>query len=280
MVGTGLALLASVLLGVSDFLGGLLARTTTLVSVLVVSQIVGTLAILPRLLTDDPAPNWQWAALWGVSGGIATAIAVASLFKALAIGTMGVVAPITSLSVMVPVAVGLLTGDRFSWVVGVGLALAIAGTVLAGGPEVRNPAPGHGAKPLLLALLAALAFGFANVSVALGSAHNVTTTLVSNALTVLLVYVGAAVVLRTLPSLTGRPLAGAIAIGLLGIGAMLCFALASTMGALAVVAVLASLYPVVTVLLSWRLLGERLRTIQVLGIVAVFCGVALTAASI
>lgn len=279
MEGVALALLASVLLGVSDFLGGVLSRSTKLVTVLVISQVVGSLAILPQLFSGDPVPNWTSALFWGVSGGLATAVAVSSLFKALAIGTMGVVAPITSLSVLVPVAVGLATGDRVSWVVVVGLTLAVVGTVAAGGPEVRNPTPGHGTKPLVLAVVAALAFGFANLSVALGSAHNVTTTLVSNALTVLVVYVAAAVVLRTLPRVSGKPLLGTVAIGLLGIAAMVCFALASTLGALTVVAVLASLYPVVTVLLSRRLLGERLKRIQVAGIIAVFVGVAVAAAA-
>lgn len=279
MGGAALALVASVFLGVSDFLGGLLSRSTKLITVLLLSQVVATLAILTRLIGDDPARGWEGALFWGVTGGIATAVGVSSLFKALAIGTMGVVAPITSLSVLVPVAVGLFSGDQVTWLLALGLIVAVAGTVLAGGPEVRNNTAGHGPKPIILAVVAALGFGFANVSVALGSAFNVTTTLVSNSLTVLLIYAVAALLLRTVPRAGGKPLLGIAAIGLLGIGANLCFALASTTGALTVVAVLASLYPVVTVLLSWRLLGERLLRIQVLGILAVFLGVAVIAGS-
>ena len=66
---------------------------------------------------------------------------------------------------------------------------------------------------------------------------------------------------------------------MLGFAANLCFALASTAAPLTVVAVLASLYPVITVLLSWRILGERLQRIQLLGVIAVFLGVAAIAAA-
>lgn len=110
--GALLALLASAFLGVSDFLGGLTSRKVALVTVLVLSQLVATVAILPRMFWESPLDSAGPALFWGVIGGVATAIAVSSLFTALAIGTMGVVAPITSLSVLVPVVVGLVTGDR------------------------------------------------------------------------------------------------------------------------------------------------------------------------
>ncbi len=279
MVGALLALLASALLGVSDFLGGVISRRVALITVLLLSQVVATLAILPRMLWESPLDNGGPALIWGIIGGVATAVAVSSLFKALAIGTMGVVAPITSLSVLVPVVVGLLGGDRLGWVLGLGLIVAIAGTVLASGPEVRTRKAGHGPKPIILAVIAAIGFGVANLSVALGSAFNVTTTLVSNSLVVLAIYAIAALILREVPRARGRSLVGIVAIGILGISANLCFALASTVAPLTVVAVLASLYPVVTVLLGWRILGEHLQRIQVVGVIAVFLGVAAIAAS-
>lgn len=279
MGGAVLALIASVFLGVGDFLGGTLSRKVPLITVLLLSQLVATIAILPRMFLESPVINWQGALFWGVVGGVATAVAVSSLFKALAIGTMGVVAPITSLSVLVPVGVGLATGDQLTWLLGIGLIVAVFGTVLASGPEVRTQATGHGPKPIILAIVAAIGFGVANLSVALGSAFNVTTTLVSNSLVVLLIYFAGALVLRQVPSAKGRSLVGIITIGILGITANLCFALASTVAPLTIVAVLASLYPVITVLLGWRLLQEHLQPIQVAGVIAVFLGVAAIAAS-
>ncbi|WP_219818121.1 DMT family transporter [Terrimesophilobacter mesophilus] len=279
MGGAVLALVASVLLGVSDFLGGTLSRRIPLITVLLLSQVVATLAILPRMLLESPATNWEPALFWGVVGGVATAVAVSSLFKALAIGTMGVVAPITSLSVLVPVIVGLATGDQLTWILGGGLLVAIIGTVLASGPEVRTHTPGHGSKPIVLAIIAAIGFGVANLSVALGSASNVTTTLVSNSVVVLLIYGVGALILRQVPRAPAKGLVGIAAIGFLGFAANLCFALASTTAPLTVVAVLASLYPVITVLLGWRILGEHLQRVQVLGVIAVFVGVAAIAAA-
>lgn len=277
MGGAALALLASALLGVSDFLGGALSRKVPLLTVLLFSQIVATAAILPRMLLESPFENWEGGLFWGIVGGVATAIAVSSLFQALATGTMGVVAPITSLSVLVPVGVGLVTGDQLSLLLGAGLVVAVVGTVLASGPEVRSRITGHGPKPIILAVVAALGFGVANLSVALGSVSNVTTTLVSNSFTVLLLYGLAAVAFRHIPRAAGRNLVGIAAIGVLGFAANLCFALASTAAPLTIVAVLASLYPVITVLLGWRLLGERLQRIQVVGVIAVFLGVAAIA---
>lgn len=279
MIGGLLALLASGLLGISDFLGGAISRKTKLVTVLLVSQIVATLAIIPRMMFEDPTVNAGPALLWGVIGGVSTAIAVSSLFKALAIGTMGVIAPITSLSVIVPVVAGLFQGDRVGWLLALGLVIAIVGTVMASGPEVKSKGVGHGPKPIILAIVSALGFGVANLSVALGSAFNVTTTLVSNSLVVLIIYAVAALVLREIPKAGGWSLVGIIAIGLLGIAANLCFALASTTAPLTVVAVLASLYPVVTVLLGWRLLHESIKPVQIFGVISVFVGVSLIAAS-
>lgn len=287
-----LALLASGLLGVSDFLGGVLARRIPLLVVLVLSQLVATVAVATRLLAEPFDPAAADALIWGAIGGVATAIAVSALFRGLAIGTMGVVAPITSLSVLVPVVVGIASGDPVSWMLAAGIVVAVAGTVLASGPEVRSGAAAGHAKPaqsVLLAVVAALGFGVANLSVALGSASSVTTTLITNTLVVLGLYALALIPwlvvrrtrggeLRILPD-RARDYAGIAAIGILGFAANLCFALASLDGALSVVAVLASLYPVVTVLLGWRVLGEHLQRIQVAGVVAVFVGVAAIAAT-
>ncbi len=275
---TSLALLASVFLGVSDFLGGLLSRTVKLVTVLLISQVVGTIAFLPRLLLESPFKDGGRALPWGVIAGLATAIAVASLFRALAIGTMGVVAPITSLGVVVPALAGIIRGDDLTILLGLGLVVAVVGTLFTSGPEIRRRSEG-GTRSIVLAVVAALSFGIANLSVALGSAHNVTTTLLSDSLVVTVIYAVAALVLRTRPVAKGWPLAGIVAIGLLGISANLCFALATREGDLSVVAVLASVYPVVTVLLGWRIFKERLRPLQILGVIAVFVGVALVAAT-
>ena len=273
-----LAVVASALLGVSDFLGGVLSRRTALLVVLLGSQVVTTVALAPQVVGGAVDLGDVNARTWGLVAGVATAVAVASLFAALARGTMGVVAPVTALSVVVPVGAGVLAGERVGLVVGVALAVAVLGTVLASGPEVRG-ASGHGPLPLVLAVVAAVAFGFANLAVARGSATSVPTTLTVGAVVTLTLYVVAALVRRPSLTLTWRSGAGIVAIGVIGLLANVCFALASRSGALSLVAVLASLYPVVTVALGRWVLAERLQGVQVVGVAAVLAGVAVVAAA-
>ena len=302
---TWLALVASGLLGITDFLGGVLSRRLPLIIVLLGSQLIAALAVTTRLFVEPLALDDANAVQWGVIGGLGTAVGVSALFRALAIGTMGVVAPITSLAVIVPVMVGVMSGDPVTGILALGLSVAIIGTVLASGPEVRSRVGGqevhrHRVQSIVLAFVAAAGFGLANVSVALGSVTSITTTLIVNTAVVLALYViafsiwvhvrlrAAAARLHSgqvaspalLPNrVRGRDVVGIAAIGLLGYLANVCFALASQAGALSVVGVLASLYPVVTALLGWRVLGERLLRVQVVGVVAVFVGVATIAAS-
>lgn len=278
---TGLALLglvASACLGVSDFLGGTLSRRVPLLTVLLLSQLVGVVAVLPRLLVDEPGGEAGPAILWGAIGGVAVAIGVSSLYQALATGTMGVVAPLAALSVVVPLLAGLVAGDALGPLLILGMAVAVVGTMLATGPELRGGAR-TGSRPILLALLSALGFGVSNLTVAWGSSHHVTATLLTNAVTALAIYAAIAVLRRQVPRASGLPLLGIAAIGVLGFLANLCFALASLSGLLSVVAVFASLFPAVTVLLGWWVHGERLKPVQVAGVVLVFVGVGVIAST-
>lgn len=275
-----LALLASLLLGTSDFLGGTLARRVPLLTVLVLSQAIGTVVTLTRLAVPEAAGPIGPALLWGVIGGVGVAVGISSLYRALAIGTMGVVAPVAALSVLVPVAAGIATGDTIGPMLAVGMVVAVAGTMLASGPELRGTDTGKGGVvPILLALLAALGFGVSNLTVAWGSASNVTVTLLANACTALLIYVTVAVVKRHRPRASGWNLVGIAAIGVMGFLANLCFALASQLGMLSVVAVFASLFPAVTAILGWRFHDERLSRVQVAGVALVLAGVAVIAAT-
>lgn len=271
-----LALFAALFLGVADFLGGALSRRVAQITVLVLSQLVATLAVIPRIVAEPIGPDALPAYGWGVVSGIGAAVGVAALYRALAIGTMGVVAPIAALSVLVPVAAGIVGGDTAGPMLVAGMIVAVIGTVLASGPEVRGAGRG-GAKPIVLALVAAFGFGVNNLAVAWGSAHDVSGTLLANVLSTLVVYLIALAALRVVPRAGGRNLVGIMAIGVLGFLANLCFAVASTSGMLSVVAVCASVFPAVTVVLGWWLLKERLARIQVVGIVLVLAGVAVVA---
>ncbi|MGB4135000.1 MAG: DMT family transporter [Microbacterium sp.] len=275
-----LAFAAALFLGVSDFLGGALSRRVPMLTVLVLSQCVAVVAVVPRLIAEPIGAAPGGGFLWGAVSGIGAAVGVSALYRALSIGTMGVVAPIAALSVLVPVAAGLIAGDSLGPLLIVGMVVAVVGTVLASGPEVRGDGRSHGVKPILLALLAALGFGVNNLAVAWGSAYDVSATLLANVLTTLVLYLAALAVVRRVPRATGLPLLGIVGIGVLGFLANLFFAIASETGMLSVIAVCASVFPAVTVLLGWWLLKERLRLVQVVGVACVLGGVALVSLSI
>ncbi|WP_225755233.1 DMT family transporter [Actinotalea sp. Marseille-Q4924] len=275
-----LALSASVLFGVGDFLGGTVSRRIPVTTVLVLSQLAAVLVLLPGALSGGIDLSSPGAVAWGVAAGVAGAVAIGSLFQALASGIMGVVAPISALGVLVPVGAGLLDGDRFGVALAIGLVVAVVGSVLATGPELRrDDASRASRRPIVLAFVAAVGFGSANLCIARGSAADVSTTVRVAAVTSLVVYAAATLVARRQPVVIARDLPWVLGVGVIGIAGMLLFATATRGGSLSVVAVLAALYPAVTAALGWRFLGERLRRVQIVGVASVFIGVAIVAGS-
>lgn len=277
---TGLALLASVLWGSSDFLGGTASRRLPSAAVVLVSQaaaLAGLLVVAAALGSyDDPTGYVGWALAAAVVG----LVALVGFYAALAEGTMGVVAPIAALGVVVPVVVGVAQGDRPSGWQAAGLAVAVIGVVLASGPEVRGQ-PAHSRRasrrPVLLAIAAAVGFGAVIVFVAHGArSSTVMTLLLMRATTVAILAVLAAGGRVQVPvHRTDLPML--VAIGAGDVGANAAFAVASTSGLLAIVAVLSSLYPAVTVLLARIVHDERLQPVQSFGVAAALTGVVLIA---
>jgi len=208
-----------------------------------------------------------------------------AFYRALSTGTMGVVAPVAGTGAAIPVLVGLIGGDAPSGLALAGIAVAVIGVVLAGGPELSGQDGSGGRRPLALALVAAVGFGLVYVFIDRGAAHSVLMTLVVMRLTsVLLVasFVIVAVASRAgargglRPA--GRDLALIAFVGWSDAAANGCYALASRHGLVSVVAVLASLYPAVTVLLARVVENERLRRVQGVGVVLALGGVVLLAA--
>ncbi|HEX7189241.1 MAG TPA: DMT family transporter [Actinomycetes bacterium] len=275
-----LALLSSVLWGSADFLGGVVSRRRAAALVVGASQLAGLLSIAAVALVagsfDDPTGYLPWAVASGLSG----LVGLVCFYAALASGTMGVVSPIAALGVTVPVFVGLARGERPGVVQLVGIGIAIGGVVLASGPELRGRA---GTRPLLLAVVAAVGFGLALLFIAEGSRTSTLMTLVGMRMTsVSVLFVALLVALgrvgRERLVLDRRDAALVAVVGVGDVAANLAFGLASTRGLVSVVAVLGSLYPVVTVLLARIVLHERLGSAQTLGVAGALGGVALIAA--
>jgi len=269
-----LALLSSGLWGSADFLGGLLSRRLKAVVVVAASQTAGLLAVsLVAVATGGFSAGLGWLP-WAVLSGACGAVGLVCFYAALASGTMGVVSPIAALGAVIPVLVGLLSGEHPSTLSAAGIVVALAGAVAASGPELRG-STGAGPRPVVLAAVAGVGFGLALTFIAKGAETDAVMTLWGMRLTSVTGFAVAAVVARTIGGLHPEDL---VPIALVGVGdvvANLLFALASQRGYVSVTAVLASLYPVVTVLLARAILHERLLRIQQLGVVGALAGVAL-----
>jgi drug/metabolite transporter (DMT)-like permease len=162
-----LALLSSALWGTADFVGGTLTRRLPVTLVIGVSQAVALVLLVPLALLLDVADPGR-VVLPGLLAGVVGPAGLAAFYRALALGTMGVVAPVAALGVVVPVAAGLLAGESPSALQLVGIAVAVVGVVLACGPELSGAGRG-GALPLLLAAAAAVGFGAVLLLLAEGS---------------------------------------------------------------------------------------------------------------
>ncbi|MFD9501826.1 EamA family transporter [Streptomyces sp. NPDC060035] len=281
------ALATSLLWGLADFGGGLLTRRTPALTVVVVSQCMAALVLGVVVIATGAWSEVDGRLWFAVAAGAVGPVAMLSFYKALALGPMGVVSPLGALGVAVPVGVGLIVGEQPGLLQFAGVAVAVVGVVLAGGPQLRG-APVQ-RQAVLLTLLAA--FGFGAVMALIAEASTTVTGLflalfvqrVTNIAvggTALYVSVrrggralpeegGRAVVLAALPALAF--------VGLADVAANGTYSIAAQHGPVTVAAVLASLYPVVTALAARVVLGERLRAVQAAGAGLALLGTVLLA---
>lgn len=267
-----LALGASLAWGISDFVGPLLGRTLGTLRVLFWGQLGGLLAISIAVAIRGDGPA-GWGVLFAIAASIGGMLGLFAYYRGMAVGAMSVVAPIAGVSAIVPVIFGIATGDRPSTSQYVGIACALAGVGLASVEQhegARRVATGVG-----LALLAAIGFGFYFPWMhAAGEIDFWWASLVFR-LTALLVVMAAIAAQR--PSLRLRPRELAI-VAAIGVGDTLgnfLFAAASGHGIVSLTSVLASLYPIVTVMLAAAVLHERVAVTQRAGIVLTLTGVVL-----
>jgi uncharacterized membrane protein len=285
MLAIVLAIGSSLAWGAADFVAGLKSRTMPVATVMVVAVTTGlaiaAIVVLVRGVEPPPGRFLAFAALSAVVG----AIGLAALYRGLAVGAMSVIAPVAATGAAVPVAFGLATGERPGAVQVAGALLAIAGVVLAareemGDVEAAGASRGRPrlAKGVPLALLAAVGLGSFLVAVDAASEGDFAWAILVNRIFSLGLLALAVALLRPRFPTDVRDAAPAIFVGALETTANLLIALASTLGFVSIVGVLASLYPVVTVALARVVLGERIAPIQRAGTVAALGGVVLIAA--
>jgi drug/metabolite transporter (DMT)-like permease len=270
-----LALLASLLWGSADFVGGSLSRRLRTVQVLVVSQALAAAVVLGVVLVSRTAvAPGGWIA-WSLAAGVTWALAMAALYTALARGTMGVVAPIASCGMALPVVLALLGGERPTGPQLAGVLVAVVGVMGSAGPDLRRSGTPQ-RRAVLLALLAAALFGVEIFCVAEGSASSVPMTLLGMRLAAVACVASVLLVRPQERGPVGRgDLLVLLGLGCLDLAATAAYAVAARAGMVSLVAVLASLYPAVTALLARQIHAERLSGVQRGGVAAVLTGAAL-----
>ncbi|WP_405852151.1 DMT family transporter [Streptomyces sp. NBC_00090] len=280
------ALATSLLWGLADFGGGLLTRRIPALTVVVVSQALAVLVLSSVVLATGA---WTEAGpqLWyAVGAGVVGPAAMLAFYKALALGPMGVVSPLGSLGVVVPISVGLLAGELPGLYQVGGIVVAILGVVLAGGPELRG-APVQ-RQAVLLTLGAAFGFGAVMAFIAESATtvtglflalfvQRVTNVLVGGGALYASVRRGGRALPEGGPRVVRAALPALAFVGLADVAANGTYAIAAQQGPVALAAVLASLYPVVTALAARGVLKERLRAIQAAGAGLALAGTALIA---
>ena len=267
-----LALGASLAWGVGDFFGPLISRTLGVLPVLMWAQVGGVVSLAVAVAIRAEGPT-GYGVLYAIGAAFGGMLGLFAYYRGMVTGTMSVVAPIAGVSAVIPVIYGIATGDDPSVGQVAGVAAAIAGVGLASIEHQegrRRVAAGVG-----LALLAACGFGFYFPWMhAAGKVDFWWASMVFR--TTALLLVATAVTTRRIDvRLTPRNAGIAALAGIVDTVGNVSFAASSEHGLVSLTAVLASLYPIITVLLAASILHERVAPLQRAGIALTLAGVVL-----
>jgi len=286
-VGILLSLAAAVTYGSADFLGGVVTRRVNVLVVVLVSQALGSAALAVCLVLFSNEPLTARALGWGGAAGIAGTIGIVLFYRALAEGHMSIVAPVTAVeAACVPLLFGILIGERPSPVALAGVILSLPAIALVSAAEDPTPVQedvsasrrrwSHlSALGVPQAVVAGLCFGAFFVLVERAGPAAGLWPIVGVRIVSTIAMLAAIAVVRPSFRNAGSNLALLAVVGSLDVIANVFFLVATHKTLLSIAAVLTSLYPAVTVVLAAAFLKERLRAIQLVGLVAAIAGIAL-----
>jgi drug/metabolite transporter (DMT)-like permease len=277
MVTVGIGLVAALIFGSADFLGGLSAKRIGPLRATAIAAVVGLALLLVMALFIGGV--WSWSAvLWGGLSGVTGALAISLLYACLAIGPMSILSPLTAVvSAIVPMTWGLLGGDRFAPIGYLALGLALVAVVLVGFVPEKGAV-----RPSLRGILMAIGSGFM-IGVFLilidaapddsGLAPLVMNRAVNGA--IIFATIGVIALWRRarrgpVTAQKGDWLVGlrfAIACGVVDAVANTLLLIGVRIGDLSVIAVLTAMYPAGTIILAAVVLRERIAPVQWVGLV-------------
>ncbi len=277
------ALMAAVVYGAADFLGGTVARRASTLAAVIATQGAGLVLLLLGTPLMLPATVTANDVLFGALAGLTGSVGVGLLYRGLAMGPMSVVAPITAVcAVVVPLIAGLMFGEQLTPAAALGVALAIAAVVLLGQDAPGNsPAhepprsAAHVAQAVRIALASGVAIGGFFVCLGRTAAPAGLWPLAVSRTVSVTVFLAVALARKEQWRIPAAALAPAIGCGALDMIANGLYLAAVRQGQLSLVATLASLYPASTVLLARIVLGERLGRWQQVGVVTAVAAIVL-----
>ncbi len=274
MIALALALASSLTYGITDFLGGLMNRSVALLSVLVVSQTTGLVLLSAIVVSRGEGPPGGAFLIFAAISGLCEAVGVAALYRGLAVGMMSIVAPVAATAPVVPVVAGVALGEFPTQVQGVGIAFAVVGIALTSWVQPSGGRHASGvASSVLFGLLAALGHGGFFVAMDAASEGGVAWALFVARITAVTTFALVMLLRRAPLGARGHQIPVIALIGILIVCGDSMYAFASTQGLLSVVAVLSSLYPLVTIALARVFLGERIGRFQKIGVALCLAGI-------
>jgi drug/metabolite transporter (DMT)-like permease len=286
MLSIALALASAITWGTGDFLGGLQTRRFAVPYVLVGTSLGGGLLIVTALLvTGQSAP--PASDMWlGVACGFVSLVALGAFYSALAIGTMSIVAPISATGTAIPVIWGLAHGETLGLIAFAAVIVTVVGVILASREhkpdDALKEASGNHRTAVMLAFVAAAGFGTIFVLIAEASTVSVlwpNLALRGTSFSLICIFVLLFRGRLTNPQPAGTQWLTVIGVGFFDVTANVTYALATNHGPIAVASVVAAMYPIMTVLLAYKFLHERIAPSQKLGVALAIVGVAVLAAA-
>ncbi|MCW2857471.1 MAG: hypothetical protein JWR52_3086 [Marmoricola sp.] len=271
-----LSLIAAACYGLADFVGGVSSRRSSVWPVGLLAcggGLVGSIGIALGTHGSPTGTDFAWALLAGAGGGVGTVF----LYRGLATGRMGVVAPVSGVgAVLLPLLAGLLGGERPSVIAWLGILIAFPGIWFVSREEASTSS--DSTSGLLDGVLAGLGFGLSFAALGqVRSSAGYWPLVAMETVAVISLALAALALGGDLRPRTRADLGGLVA-GALSCVALVCFLVANAHGLLSVVGVLTALYPAFTVLLAVGTLGERVHRTQAFGLA--FCAAAVTLISL
>jgi drug/metabolite transporter (DMT)-like permease len=277
VTGVLLALGAACCYGLSNFVGPQIAQRLPVMAVVTAGQVVAlVVSAFVVVVNSGPVPGGD-AIGAGVLAGIGNAGGVALFYAAVQSGPLSIVTPIGSTGAIVPVAIGIGTGDKVGAAGLVGIVLAIGGVALAArrraGDDLKTAADLR--RAVVLSVLSAGFFGVFLWGMDPAADDGVFWAVMISRLSLVALLVGGAVLFSRALLVRPRDLPAVALPGVLLFCGTMMYSAATTEGQISVVSVIGTLFPVVTVTLALVFLHERLSRVQWTGVCAALCGVVL-----